>query len=293
MKKTLCFCASLLLSILLPAAVCAANEASTISCKKIAASKGVVLLIHGLNQSVSALQEFENYFAKKKFSRCFLRLSGSNGRRNEPSVTNWEHDLLIAHRLLEQHFPGQSQYGFGYSIGGTLLVDAIDRGLFPRMSRLILIAPAFSLRWKSMLLRMILPLRHLGVSLPSASPRQYRDLDSLSLDAYNSSLTFVDRIKNLENPERLRSRMAAVFLHNDDEIVDPAGTRDWIQDKRLAHWSIHMLVKDNVADDIPSHLMTDERTVGTHTWQTLLHAFDRLITLPFTAPLPPTTPKKD
>jgi hypothetical protein len=194
-----------------------------------------------------------------------------------PSVANWEDDVKRAAELLDEKYSGQQKYALAYSIGATVLIDGIIRRRLSDITHMFLVAPALSLRWKSLLLRPLLPLRHIGVSLPSASPKKYRDLDYLSLEAYKTSLDFVDRVNTHNKVEALKGIQATVVIHDEDEIVDPDGVRNWINNNDLKHWEIHTVSKENIGSDIPNHLMVNRATVGDRPWHELLQRLDDLL----------------
>lgn len=187
----------------------------------------VAILVHGLNNRPSIMDEIAESLASSGLN-C-LRVSLSDHSSTTPSHNissdDWLKDLDAAYTEAASEFPGRDTVIIGYSLGGLIALEYNHQNP-GRIRSIALIAPPLAIHTPVQLVRLLLPLRFLNLSLPSAAPESYRLKTSTSLNAYHGLFTLYDKLKDnkFKCPQKLQ-----VWLAEDDEIISEKNTREWIK----------------------------------------------------------------
>lgn len=236
--------------------------------------EGVVLLVHGLNQNPNTMRQLREVLRSVNYITCQLRLSGHQAETSVPDVSyaQWHSEVLNARSRLSKNHPDLPQIGVGYSLGGALLVDSCDVPSLPCFSKLVLLAPAISLRQRSWIIRALTPLRFFGLSLPSLSPKPYRLRSATPLSFYRATFDTADAVRSSANSTGLRFTSVLLFLTSEDEMVDAEETEQYFQNSKTASLTSVWLKPKPKRSDSFNHLLIDEEVLGQAAWTELRNA---------------------
>lgn len=243
----------------------------------------VVVLVHGLNLDPAAMQDIQQLLFDADMDVLSVSLAGHAGaleddarllQFQEATFAEWQEDVRQAVALASQRAAAVQRplYLVGFSLGGLLSADYLISTGEPAASvdvdRLVLLAPAISLKWSSYLLY---PLQVFpDVFLPSVAPRVYRANDYTPVSAYISLYEGVNRFNELAGEAENRSLLnvpALVFMHPRDELVSFDGVRDFIAERQLSRWQFVEVDKSGDAADVLDHLIVGPHSLGGDAWR--------------------------
>lgn len=232
--------------------------------------RGVIVVIHGLNQRPSSMNPLSDYLAGQGYHVRRITLPG----HNEPTTdtfdssvwpTHVEHAYLDARKSLE-HLP---TYVVGYSLGGLLathLADSLPSTTKP--AALILFAPAIALRTLPSLAATIHFPPALSWRTPNVAPHAYRRYPTTPAFWYTNTLKLNRQIQTLRDAEHVQSVPALVFLNPRDELVSLSGTESWIEKNGLkTTWKIVEVHPHSTSSEMAEHLIIDEPSLGASEWR--------------------------
>jgi esterase/lipase len=200
------------------------------------------------------------------------------------TLADWFDDLWRAYCLAATYAQRHALplYYVGYSLGGSLVIDALQQPWAATMhfDRMVLFAPSITL--PPLISAVLSPLGWL-TRLPwvaRLAPRsrnipEYTCYPRTPLSAYAAQRQVVQHI--------LRSGLAGldriptiVFIDPEDELVDVRGIRHLIRQATLHRWEVVEVT--NAQASLPGkhhHLIIDAMAVGEHQWQTIV---ERMLT---------------
>lgn len=218
---------------------------------------GVALLIHGLNNRAEIMSGIGESLRAEGFHLLFLSLRGHRGEGWErlDYAKAWTADVQSALETIEHRYPSLPIIVAGYSLGGVLAALASHR---KSVQALLLFAPAIRLNSHRSLLRLLAPLRHIGVALPSMSPREWRANASTSLRAYEGLNDLIAMLSQYEF--RIPT---AVFLDPNDTLVSFQRMCEWLSESGLDRGCIHTLT--GITDS--PHLVVVPAARGEQSWR--------------------------
>lgn len=155
---------------------------------------------------------------------------------------------------------GRPIIGVGFSTGALLLLDALHSLPCEPPARLVLLSPPFKVNFRSKLVRLFFPLRHLGVSIPSFAPRMYRARSWTSILSYHSLFRLIESSGRVPLPEGLE--IHALF-NPDDEFLDVEGSIEIFEELTSGFGHTYRILNTT---QYPSHLLLDETTLGEKGW---------------------------
>jgi alpha-beta hydrolase superfamily lysophospholipase len=248
----------------------------------------VVVLIHGLNLDPAAMLDIQASLFDAGMDVLSLSLTGhgnaldDEGRLlqfQEATFVHWQADVQRAVQAAARHATALSRplHLVGFSLGGLLSADYLVQSALrggsvevPDINRMVLLAPAITLKWSSYLLYplQIFP----DIYLPSVAPRVYRANDYAPVSAYFALYEGVNQFNELAGQPDNRQALnipALVFMHPRDELVSANGVREFISEHQLSQWQFVEVDKSEDAADVLNHLIIGPHSLGSDAWRSV------------------------
>lgn len=247
-------------------------------------AEGTVLLVPGLNNRPTIMQPLGTVFQDMGFRSTIVRLDGHADDESEwqrVELDGWRHNVDQAYSKLKGYDSHGQFIGVGYSLGALLLALHETECAERCFDKLILFAPAITLRTSSYLVTYITFLRRLQFSLPSLAPEGYRQHDLTPLQAYYATLEGVDRFWYEEHIDRLNRVPTLVFISANDELLDYDALKEWIAARRITSWNMQEVHPAPTEQDVRYHLIIDRVSLGEGEWSRVQEVIRRFVGLGF------------
>ncbi len=232
--------------------------------------RGVFVVVHGLNLNPEVMEPLSQHLRSLGFHVYRVVLSGHRERaESEEPFTEaaWQADLDEAYAAVRSHYPELPLYVLGYSLGGLLSADFVLRHSDAPVQKMILIAPALSLRTVDEAAGVLTWLPAMTVEVPNVAPREYRRFSTTPLFWYQNTLSLYADAKWDEGLSKLASVETLVFVNPRDELVSWKGTQSWIASYELkSGWTVEVVRPRSKAIKTFEHLMIDEQSLGEEVW---------------------------
>ncbi len=227
-------------------------------------TKGIVLIVHGLNLNPEKMETLGNYYKSQSLSPLYVKLTGHTKNSNWDQVDKdrWIKDFYLP--LCQAHLNSKElkvpMYAIGYSLGAVVIQNAIEKFKAPFKS-VTYIAPAFKTRWYTSFINILFKLGF-EFNLPSGNFVEYRAKANTGLKAYKAmweieqSLEYKDTIPKL------------VMMDKRDELVDFYSTRELCQSWKGCKF-VEISSKPTKNEKSIYHLAIDPATLGQKTWKKL------------------------
>ncbi len=238
----------------------------------------VVLVTHGFNLDPRVMEQMAAVLQESGLEVLTHSLTGHDmtltqtervARFGRVDFTTWQRDMdeAAAVAVARARDLNKPLYLVGFSLGGLLSADLINRRTDIDIERAVLLAPALSLRWTSWLLRPlgVLP----NFLLPNAGPERYQANEYVPVSAYDALYNGVERFRQQVDPRRLNIP-ALVLIHPLDELVSDSGLADFIDRQGLDQWRFERVEKSEGAADVLNHLIVDSNAMGEEAWQSII-----------------------
>ncbi len=234
----------------------------------------VVVVTHGLNLNPDAMNDIEVTLHEAGMDVLALSLTGHENsleddirlarfRQADFQVWQQDMDLAVAQAALRAADQQVPLYLLGFSMGGLLSADHVNRHPDSTVERLVLLAPALSLRWTSYLL---MPLSVLpNFFLPSVAPDAYRANNYAPVSAYESLYSGLGRFSEQVEPSRINIP-TLVMIDQSDELISPDGVQSFIAEFGLDNWRYTLINKSEGAAPVLSHLIVSRHALGDEAW---------------------------
>lgn len=246
-------------------------------------SKGVFLILHGLNLKPSKMNSLSHFWSASGYDVLRGTLSGHFGSKDEMKALTkqtWERDVthLICHAYqlsIKKNIP---LYFTGYSLGAAVAIDKIkNSSLKNPFSKMILLAPAIRVKWFAKLTK-FLSFFSSRIMIPSDNLPNYRSLNGTSTAAYKALHNIIDSLgppyENLNIPTQ-------IFIDKNDELISIPGLESMIDTEELSKWSIKFISKSKTTlKKNHDHLIIDPPTLGKDSWKSLLGNMKNFIESP-------------
>lgn len=233
-------------------------------------AKGVVVLLHGLNQNPLSWQDMIVFLNDRHLHVMCVRLSGHRGLPFEDmqqvTVRKWQAEFKQAY----DHATGCSGslpvYCLGYSMGALIAVLAqlrMGKALFAKQ---ILLAPALV---PKMYTRLVLPIIKVVPLLPSKTVQKYTaNRRGTSVAAYEAMFNLEYRLRTGRKQPFL-DIPTKIMMHRRDELISYGGTNRFIEKNGFGQWQLLTLPgATNGARGARSyrHLIVDRESLGPQNW---------------------------
>jgi pimeloyl-ACP methyl ester carboxylesterase len=237
----------------------------------------VVVLLHGLNNRPAVMRPLQQMLADNGYHTFLVSLRGHGPHEQWAHIDYaeaWREDLQRAVHIASARFPRQPVYVLAYSLGAAIcsryLLDCPAA-----VGKVFFLAPALAFTATAGLIRLLLPLRFLGIRLPSFAPEKYRAHATTSLQAYEGGWKLLQQIEERRTSpgfEALRARDILSALSTEDELIGFQDLLDWIKERELSAWRLLALAPQPEDAALPRHLIVDEESLGAAEWQLLCRA---------------------
>lgn len=235
-------------------------------------ARGVAVLVHGLNLKPERMTEIGTLLSRNGIESLRVSLSGHRGDSAEfarVSRDTWLEDVRSAYREARKESDQRKLplYFVGYSLGALLHLDLLnnDSGAEYRYDRMVLLAPAVSLRATSHLVKL---LGFLGPEfvVPSFGPGDYRANSGTPMAAYSALFESLERLE--KSGIRQGNTPTLIMIDPDDELVSRDGIAALIQRHSLSAWQLkHVEKRSPTRERSHHHLIVTEETMGKDAWE--------------------------
>lgn len=251
-----------------PAALCGTGAPQSVPAgrwyRTSAPPRGVVLALHGLNNRPEVMEPLIGELTLSGFHVLLVPPASAGGHL----AARWLEQIETAYCRAAQAYPGAELSALGYSTGGALIAAFMAAHPQHRLVRVVLLAPALSLTRKSIMIRLLTPLRFVGLALPSLAPKEYRAAAFTPLSAYHALFELSDGLQKTADTTGLNRAQGLVILNPEDELVDYRGVRRWLEahapawrvtalhSQGRAHWA-HLIITPAALGESAWHGMAD------------------------------------
>jgi len=246
-------------------------------------TKGVFLILHGLNLKPSKMNTLAHYWSAEGYDVLRGTLSGHFGSKDEMlAVTQltWRRDVtnLVCLALQKAENKNVPLYFLGYSLGAATFLDTIkSQKTSNPFSKAILLAPAIRVKWYANLTKVV-SFFSKKIMIPSENLEDYRSQDGTSSAAYEALHSVID---NIESPFSHLDIPTWIFLDPKDELISESGLADLTKEKELSLWSLHRISKtESSLSKNYYHLIIDPPTLGDKAFKDLASSMKSFIENP-------------
>ena len=234
-------------------------------------ARGTIVIAHGLNQRPSSMDFLASFFRSRGHHTLRLTLAGHDTPTGEPfAATTWSTEIRKAFQIMRDRYPSLPTLYLGYSMSGLAAIQALDSDASFSPSRMILIAPALSLRTIVESARFLRWFPATTFSVRNLAPQAYRRYPRTPLFWYQNVAEMYDETRSLKNPDRARSIPTLVFANPRDELVSLEGLQSWIADNQLSDsWKVRVIRPQTADPRLAEHLLIDNRALGADAWGTM------------------------
>jgi esterase/lipase len=187
------------------------------------------------------------------------------------SSATWIRQIASSLRDTQQQYPTLPVYYLGYSMSGLAAVRALDTDSSFSPKRMILIAPALSLRTiveSASILRWFPPTT---LSVSNLAPHAYRRYARTPLFWYRNVAEMYQETNTLQHPGHVAATPTLVFANPRDELVSLAGLKSWIADNHLSEtWKLSIIRPNTPDPRLAEHLLIDQRALGAESWHSMI-----------------------
>lgn len=241
-------------------------------------ARGVAILAHGLNQRPSSLDPLAGTLRDLGYHTARLTFTGhdrEDSRVFQPS--KWSEDLISSYRQIKQRFKNMPVVIVGYSLGGLVATYSLDRNPEFRPDKMVLIAPALSLRLLPQLGYLLDIFPPLSMAIPNLAPPRYRRFAYTPLFWYRNTLGLYSDTRTLNNSEALKRVPTTIIANPRDELVSFCGLGEWVEEVGVSSsWRIEKIEPDKVDSSIPQHVLIDQSSLGAKGWERLVEILGHL-----------------
>lgn len=236
--------------------------------KNSGAVQGVSILVHGLNNKPSKMEELAAGLNSHNQDVLLVTLAGHDGdvqAFKQVSRQQWIEQLRSAYRKAQERAQSLDLplHLVGYSVGGLLGVDMITSGP-ESFSKMILFAPAIAVHSRSRVVKLA-GIFGKAFMIPSMAPREYRAHRATSVAAYEALFESQARVSDVRSA--VPNVPTLIFVDPKDELVSIRGLYDFINSRSLYRWSL-VSVNNNQSVLTPQyhHLIIDSASAGRLQW---------------------------
>lgn len=245
------------------------RERTTLEETSIRPARGAILIAHGLNQRPSSMDFLAEFFRSEGYHTIRVALAGHEAPTTEPFPSSiWVQQIVSSFREMGKRYPDLPVLYLGYSMSGLAAVRALDTDPSFSPQRMILIAPALSLRTiveSASVLRWFPPTTF---SVKNLAPRAYRRYERTPLFWYRNVAEMYQQTRILEHRQRAGAVPTRIFANPRDELVSLEGLRSWLSDNQLTdRWTVSILRPETPDPTLAEHLLIDQRALGIESWR--------------------------
>lgn len=244
---------------------------------ELADPQAVAVLVHGLNLQPDAMTDIASALMSRNIAVLSVSLSGHADELDEQGrlvqfadadFSVWQNEVRNA--VLDADVYARKSdlplFLVGFSLGGLLSADyqaSFAETDNIHIDRMVLFAPAISLRWSSYLLY---PLQAFPqVVLPSTAPDGYRANDFAPVSAYLALYRGIRQFN--EAVDEALNIPVLLMIHSRDELVSDNRIRQFIEEHELTQWRYADVSKSADAANVLNHLIIGPDSLGKESWR--------------------------
>ena len=250
--------------------------------------KGVALVIHGLNLRPDRMQSVISTLTESGIDVLGLSLRGHGANYahrddmdtaaarlesfKNVSYPLWINEAYLAclqvqKRALQQNVP---VFFTAFSVGGLIGLDLFASHSDVQFDKMVLLAPAISLRATVYLERALSPFPHLVI--PSLADDAYlANKKGTPIAAYNA---LFEALYHFENSAGSKLNVPTlVFIDEQDEFIPLWGLKKLVEEKSLDQWKFYIVQKEeDMGAGTFHHHIIDASSTGKVVWQDMMAA---------------------
>lgn len=246
-------------------------------------ARAVAMVVHGLNLKPSRMSAIEDTLRNDGIDVLRVRLAGHNNNINIFKMVTaemWERDILRSYCIADERADRYQLplYYVGYSLGGVMGVAAPSKFSHVRFDKMVLFAPALSIRRTPFILRILNTLNPLTI-IPNLFNRNNGAASAIGVPVTAYLATF--KIADFVSKQTRRNAInvpTLVFYDLRDELISPSGIRGFVSGYRLDKWKLYEVHKRPFSwQSMFHHMMIDPGAVGRARWQQMTAAMLELL----------------
>lgn len=242
-------------------------------CASSTVPRGVVMLVHGLNQNPSSWRDMLEYLNSIDLHVYRLALQGHRGLgfddMKRVSDEGWKSEIHTAVEEITRYFPNTPRILMGFSLGCLLPLTVQLQDGKRYFDIQVLLAPALSVRPYT---RLVLPLCRFISYLPSRAPSGYlANKEGISAEAYRT-LFQLERDFRAFSDLRLLNIPTLILMRPGDELISYRSTVRLMERLRLTRWQmVHLVDESSLFQRLTTfkHLIVDKRSAGATIWNSM------------------------
>jgi esterase/lipase len=251
-----------------------------------AETKGVALVIHGLNLRPDKMQTIISELTESGIDvlRLSLRGHGENYTHHAGidedqarleafkavSFGLWMNEAYLAYTQVQKRAARKNVplLFVGFSLGGLIGLDLFASQPEVHFERMVLFAPAIKLHSFHYLARILSPFSRLVI--PSLAPETYlSNKKGTPIAAYNALFEGLQQFEKHVNPKI--NVPSLIFIDERDEFIPVRAFKELIDEKKLDQWKLCIVEKEAAADqDTFHHHIIDESSTGKAVWKEMM-----------------------
>lgn len=237
--------------------------------------QAVALLIHGLNLKPERMDALAEFLKECQIDTMRIVLTGHGEDPKAYKKVNrqtWLDDALAGYELAKERATalGVPLVFVGYSLGGLVNVDLMNQNPHVIYDRMVLLAPALSVRAYVKPAKALYLLGDEFVTY-SLAPKHYRAHSGVAVAAFRALFDALKAFTQSESPSQQLNIPTLIFINRYDELVSDKGIQDLIANKQLSNWKLILVNEIKPKKGLTyHHLIIDEDCLGVETWAFML-----------------------
>ena len=258
---------------------------SWFDCQDSDETRGVALVIHGLNLRPSKMESIIKILTDSGIDALNMSLHGHGENydrhtHKDPararlaafksvSYELWIDEICTAYaaariRSIKKDVP---LFFIGFSLGGLMGTDLLATSHDIQFDKMVLFAPALKMHLRNNLIRVLSPFPRF--TIPSYTLASYQSNDGTPMAGYNA---LFDSLKNFAGHAGSNLNVPTlVFIDQKDEIVSYRRLKQMVQDENLDQWQIYIVHKESTGEPVKiHHLIIDAPSTGENVWKDMM-----------------------
>lgn len=242
-------------------------------CTPSATARGVVVLVHGLNQHPASWKDMLPALNSWGYHVYLLCLKGHRGlTKNGMFHVNaeiWLQNFLDGYHEASSRFPLLPQLLVAYSLGALVAIVAQGKLARPLFERQVLLAPAIVTKPYT---RLVLLISKFLPVIPSSSPEYYRaNKNGVSAAGYRALFELEQTLRK-EQQYTFPPCPTRIFMRSNDEFISYRGLKRLLLKKQVHAYQIRTVPVNSQKAFLPpyNHLIIDRQGLSEHQWLWLM-----------------------
>jgi len=251
------------------------------------ATKGVALVIHGLNLRPSKMESVIKALTNSGIDALNVSLRGHGNNYdsqayNDPararlaafksvSYQLWMDEICSAYSAAKSRcdIKDVPLFLIGFSLGGLMGADLLATEPGVQFDKMVLFAPAVKMHLRNYLIRALSPFPRL--TIPSFALATYQSNDGTPMAGYNALFESLNSFARNAGPGV--NVPTLVFIDPEDEIVSYNRLKQMVQAENLDQWEFYIVQKENTEGPAKiHHLIIDAPSTGEGVWKDMMQA---------------------